>query len=624
MIFVDGVRWPVRGKDAGSGRTHCVRTRLRTPPRAGQRAQATQGSWFRGANADRGRAGGQAGGAVVVRDRGGAAPSDPGLDRSRGNARPVRDRSARAAVGSRDPTRSLLRRPRQALRHRCRSDPPRRSTGDPEGEQLEQHPAPAQPAFEEALEGLRGEIELPIPVVSAVKIGGERAYKLARRGVVVEMPVRRSLVHSLEVVAYTGETVRLALHVSSGTYVRSIARALDGHCTTPAPHRRRSVRRRRVARGRRGGCSCRSPMRWPASRPGQQEQVPRPSGSGCWLWTGPHNGSGSVNVAPSAADLALRPRAVAIGTFDGVHLQPPRGRRCGRRCGQGRRPLARRWSRSIRTRRCSASASNPPRDPRAPARTARGSGRRGCPGPAVPARDRGARAGRFRTAVPGRDRCPGGGRGDRVPLRERRAREISSSCAASASTRARSLWSRACRRRGSAARPMPARSKLRPACSAARSRSKGRSSAATGAAGRSGSRRRTSKSDPEVLVPGFGIWTPAPWAAGAPRSSIGVKPALRRHGAPDRGVPCSTGRANLYGDRLVVQLGSGLRDERAFGQRGGVVEQIARDVEQTTAAYAATGLGVVPKHVGSSGPPWRLRAVEGTQSQGGDPDEASR
>ena len=46
------------------------------------------------------------------------------------------------------------------------------------------------------------------------------------------MPVRRSLVHSLEVIAYTGETVRLALHVSSGTYVRSIAQAIGGHCTS--------------------------------------------------------------------------------------------------------------------------------------------------------------------------------------------------------------------------------------------------------------------------------------------------------------------------------------------------------------------------------------------------------
>ena len=79
---------------------------------------------------------------------------------------------------------------------------------------------------------LRGEVELPIPAASAVKIGGQRAYKLARRGVEVEMPVRRSTVHALEVVAYTGETVTLDLRVSSGTYVRSLAIALGGHCVS--------------------------------------------------------------------------------------------------------------------------------------------------------------------------------------------------------------------------------------------------------------------------------------------------------------------------------------------------------------------------------------------------------
>ncbi len=79
---------------------------------------------------------------------------------------------------------------------------------------------------------LRGEVELPIPAASAVKIGGERAYKLARRGVAVEMPLRRSQVHALDVITYMGDSVRLELHVGSGTYVRSIAEALGGHCTT--------------------------------------------------------------------------------------------------------------------------------------------------------------------------------------------------------------------------------------------------------------------------------------------------------------------------------------------------------------------------------------------------------
>jgi tRNA pseudouridine55 synthase len=106
------------------------------------------------------------------------------------------------------------------------------STGDPEGEKLERHEPPAAADLEAALAGLRGEVELPIPAASAVKIGGERAYRLARRGVAVEMPLRRSFVHSLDVIAYRGETVRLALHVGSGTYVRSIAVALGGHCTT--------------------------------------------------------------------------------------------------------------------------------------------------------------------------------------------------------------------------------------------------------------------------------------------------------------------------------------------------------------------------------------------------------
>ena len=106
------------------------------------------------------------------------------------------------------------------------------STGDVEGERGEAHVPPARGELDAALERLRGEVELPIPAASAVRIGGERAYKLARRGVTVEMPLRRSFVHALDVIAYTGSAVRLELHVSSGTYVRAVAEALGGHCTS--------------------------------------------------------------------------------------------------------------------------------------------------------------------------------------------------------------------------------------------------------------------------------------------------------------------------------------------------------------------------------------------------------
>jgi tRNA pseudouridine55 synthase len=106
------------------------------------------------------------------------------------------------------------------------------TTGDPEGQVEESHVPPGEDVLGERLERLRGEVELPIPAASAVKIGGERAYRLARRGVQVEMPVRCSTVHALDVIAYTGDSVTLDAHVSSGTYIRSLAIALGGHCAT--------------------------------------------------------------------------------------------------------------------------------------------------------------------------------------------------------------------------------------------------------------------------------------------------------------------------------------------------------------------------------------------------------
>lgn len=106
------------------------------------------------------------------------------------------------------------------------------STGDPEGEPLETHPAPGEDELEASLARLRGEVELPIPAASAVKVGGERAYRLARRGVAVEMPRRRSQVHALDVIAYHDGVARLSLHVGSGTYVRAVATVLGGHCVT--------------------------------------------------------------------------------------------------------------------------------------------------------------------------------------------------------------------------------------------------------------------------------------------------------------------------------------------------------------------------------------------------------
>ena len=108
----------------------------------------------------------------------------------------------------------------------------RTTTGDPEGEPIEAHEPPGADALDRSLDGLRGEVELSIPAASAVKIDGERAYRLHRKGVAVEMPTRVMRIHALELVAYVDGIASLDLLVGSGTYVRSIADALGGHCSS--------------------------------------------------------------------------------------------------------------------------------------------------------------------------------------------------------------------------------------------------------------------------------------------------------------------------------------------------------------------------------------------------------
>jgi tRNA pseudouridine55 synthase len=108
----------------------------------------------------------------------------------------------------------------------------RTATGDPQGPIVEEREPPSRDELEKQLAALRGEVELPIPAASAVKIGGERAYKLARRGVQVDMPTRRSRISALDVITHTDGEVRLDLRVSSGTYIRAVADTLGGHCRT--------------------------------------------------------------------------------------------------------------------------------------------------------------------------------------------------------------------------------------------------------------------------------------------------------------------------------------------------------------------------------------------------------
>ena len=101
----------------------------------------------------------------------------------------------------------------------------RSTTGDPDGELTETGVIP------ERLELPTGRISQLVPMTSAVRVGGERLYRKARRGEDVERPMREVTIERADLVA-TGEgTATFDVRCSSGTYVRTLIEELgDAYC----------------------------------------------------------------------------------------------------------------------------------------------------------------------------------------------------------------------------------------------------------------------------------------------------------------------------------------------------------------------------------------------------------
>jgi len=101
----------------------------------------------------------------------------------------------------------------------------RSSTGDPDGELAETGNLP------ESLELPTGTVRQRVPMTSAVRVGGERLYKKAHRGEVVETPERDVEVHRAELLDADGDTARYEIECSAGTYVRTLIETLsDAYC----------------------------------------------------------------------------------------------------------------------------------------------------------------------------------------------------------------------------------------------------------------------------------------------------------------------------------------------------------------------------------------------------------
>lgn len=98
------------------------------------------------------------------------------------------------------------------------------TTGDPEGEITDvSDQVPSLDDINSAFVKFTGVITQTPPIYSAIKINGQRAYDMARKGQSVDMPTRQVTVYSLELLDYNYPELKIRAKVSSGTYIRTLA-----------------------------------------------------------------------------------------------------------------------------------------------------------------------------------------------------------------------------------------------------------------------------------------------------------------------------------------------------------------------------------------------------------------
>lgn len=109
------------------------------------------------------------------------------------------------------------------------------STDDEEGSKTKVSTRqPTKAEILKLLQKLTGEIDQTPPIFSAIKIDGQRAYKLARKGDEVKISSRKIQVKKFELIGYDYPIVRFRVDVSSGTYIRSLAREIGNRLETGA------------------------------------------------------------------------------------------------------------------------------------------------------------------------------------------------------------------------------------------------------------------------------------------------------------------------------------------------------------------------------------------------------
>jgi tRNA pseudouridine55 synthase len=109
------------------------------------------------------------------------------------------------------------------------------STGDPEGGLSKvSDTRPSREQVIEVLQSLVGELKQKPSIYSAIKINGQRAYKLARKGQTPDMPERKVQIYEIELLDYQYPQLKIRTKVSSGTYIRTLAEQIGERLGTGA------------------------------------------------------------------------------------------------------------------------------------------------------------------------------------------------------------------------------------------------------------------------------------------------------------------------------------------------------------------------------------------------------
>ena len=108
----------------------------------------------------------------------------------------------------------------------------RTDTLDPEGEIIEEKDVPCIETIKDVLKNYTGEIEQVPPLYSAIHHNGERAYKLARKGIKPELDARKITIYSMELLAWESPVLKLRIRCSKGTYIRALARDIAKDCNS--------------------------------------------------------------------------------------------------------------------------------------------------------------------------------------------------------------------------------------------------------------------------------------------------------------------------------------------------------------------------------------------------------